>query len=51
MVAARRILLYKLAPRIGLHPARLGQLLNEKLPLTPDMAERIEQAVQAARSA
>jgi plasmid maintenance system antidote protein VapI len=35
----RRI--YAIAPVVGMHPVRLGQVLRGKLPLTPELAARI----------
>ena len=40
-IARRQLRLYDLAPRVGIHPTRLGALLNEKIPMTPAVAERI----------
>jgi len=39
--------MYRLGARVGLHPARLGAILNERLPLTPDVAERVQRALEA----
>ncbi|MGH7388849.1 MAG: hypothetical protein ACREM3_05255 [Candidatus Rokuibacteriota bacterium] len=51
-IARQRALIYPIAAQIGLHPTRLGAVLNERLPLTPDMARRIQQALQrSTRSA
>jgi hypothetical protein len=38
--------LYEIAPLVGMHPARLGQVLLGKLPLTPDLAARIQAAIR-----
>ncbi len=40
-LARRRIALYRLAPFVHLHPGRLGGMLNERIPLPHDVAERI----------
>jgi hypothetical protein len=40
----RRI--YDIAPIVRMHPARLGQVLRGKLPLTPDLAARIHAAIR-----
>jgi hypothetical protein len=37
--------LYEIAPRVPMHPARLGQVLRGKLPLTPELAARIHAAI------
>ena len=46
-IARRRLKLYQLAPRVGMHPLNLGRVLNEKAPLTPDIARRLEVAIDA----
>jgi hypothetical protein len=38
--------LYEIAPHVPMHPARLGQVLRGKLPLTPDLARRIHAAIR-----
>ena len=43
--ARRQLTIYQLAARVSLHPARLGQVLNGKLPLTPELAQRIHAAI------
>lgn len=40
-VVRRRMPLYHLAARVGCHPSRLGMVLNGRLPLRPDLAEKI----------
>jgi hypothetical protein len=45
-VARRRVRLYDLAARAGMHPGRLGALLNERLPLRPEVAERVAEALR-----
>ena len=37
--------LYEIAPAVGLHPARISEVLNGKRPLTPELAERIRAAL------
>jgi len=44
-LAKRRILKYEFASLIGVHPQRLGAVLNERAPLTPELATRIERAL------
>ncbi len=39
--ARAQVPLYELAPLIGLHPARLGRMLNEKEHLPAPVAQRI----------
>jgi len=43
----RRI--YDIAPIVKMHPARLGQVLRGKLPLTPALAARIHSAICGER--
>jgi plasmid maintenance system antidote protein VapI len=45
LITERGVKLYALAARIGIHPTRLGQLLNGRVPLTPAVADRIRRAV------
>jgi hypothetical protein len=40
--------LYIVAARAGMHPTRLGMVLNERLPLRPDLAEKIAGAIAEA---
>jgi plasmid maintenance system antidote protein VapI len=44
-LARRQVIIYKLAPRVGLHPAHLGQVLRGRRPLSPDLALRIREAL------
>src|SRR6266849_6098866 len=48
-LARRRVTLYKLASDVGVHPGRLGQILNERLPLPEGLGERILRAVDGER--
>jgi hypothetical protein len=45
-VARRRVHLYELAAAVGMHPGRLGAMLNERLPLRPALAERVGDALR-----
>jgi plasmid maintenance system antidote protein VapI len=45
-LAERRILKYVFAHRLGMHPASLGNILNERTPLRPELAERIAEALR-----
>ncbi len=40
-IARARMPLYLLAAQLQLHPSRLGLMLNERVPLPPEMAVRI----------
>jgi plasmid maintenance system antidote protein VapI len=44
-IARLQVPLYRLAATVGVHPGRLGQMLNERLPLPLDVAERINEAL------
>jgi hypothetical protein len=44
-IARQMMPLYRLAPRVGLHPTHLGQVLRERRPLSPGLAERIKLAL------
>jgi hypothetical protein len=46
-MARRGVLRYRVASRVGIHPARLGQMLNERIPMPPQVAEHISVAIQA----
>jgi plasmid maintenance system antidote protein VapI len=48
-VARHGVKIYELAPRVGLHPATLGQVLNERRPLTSDLADRIAGALRGLK--
>jgi plasmid maintenance system antidote protein VapI len=39
---------YVVASLIPLHPSRLSQLLNERIPMSPDIAMRIQHAIEEA---
>ena len=44
-IARRQLIIYELAPKVGLHPAHLGQVLRGRRPLNPDLATRIRAAL------
>ena len=44
-LARRRLPLYLLAAQIRIHPVRLGRMLNERIPLSAAVAERIARAL------
>jgi plasmid maintenance system antidote protein VapI len=46
-VARRQITLYKLASLVDCHPGRLGRILNERVPLSAALAERIARALES----
>jgi plasmid maintenance system antidote protein VapI len=45
LINERGVKLYWVAARIGIHPTKLGQLLNGRGKLTPAVAKRIRRAV------
>lgn len=45
-IARRMINRYMLAAIVGVHPGRLGQMLNGKLPMPDDVAERLSAALK-----
>jgi hypothetical protein len=44
-IARLQVPLYRLAATIGVHPGRLGQMLNERLPMPADVVARIREAL------
>jgi hypothetical protein len=44
-IAFLRLPLYIVAARAGMHPTRLGMVLNERLPLRPELAAKIVSAI------
>jgi len=47
-IARRNLHNYIVAARIPLHPVRLGRVLNGHSRLTPELADRIMQAIEGA---
>jgi plasmid maintenance system antidote protein VapI len=47
-IARRQLQRYKLAAQVGVHPGRLGQMLNGKLPLPEELATRLAQVLHEA---
>lgn len=45
-IARRRVRVYRIAVRLGIHPSRVSLLINEKMPLTEDLAARVLRAIQ-----
>jgi hypothetical protein len=45
-IARQKIPLYELAALVRFHPSRLGAALNERIPMPPDLAVRIQQALE-----
>jgi plasmid maintenance system antidote protein VapI len=47
-IARRRVVVYRLASLIAIHPSRLSLYLNGHLPLSPELGFRILEALQSA---
>jgi hypothetical protein len=45
-LARLQVKLYHLAPEVGIHPVRLGQMLRERVPMPPAVVERLLQALR-----
>jgi plasmid maintenance system antidote protein VapI len=41
--------IYEIAGAAKMHPRTIGEMLNERRPLTPDAAERIQRAIREAK--
>jgi hypothetical protein len=50
-VARHMVPIYRLAPRVGLHPAHLGQVLRGRRPLSRELESRIRAALSEAAQA
>jgi plasmid maintenance system antidote protein VapI len=48
-LARKQLHLYQIAPTVQIHPNRLSALLNERSPLSPDVALRIQRAIEQAQ--
>jgi plasmid maintenance system antidote protein VapI len=46
-LARRRLPIFRVAARLDVHPTTLGKVLNERLPLSPELASRIASAIEA----
>ena len=45
--ARYQLRIFEVAQIMGTHPSKLGMLLNEKIPLTPELARRIHDAIHS----
>jgi plasmid maintenance system antidote protein VapI len=50
-IARRQIRLYEFAPRVGLDPAHIGKALRGRAPMSPELALKIQQALDSERPA
>ena len=48
-LARLRVRIYEIAPEVGTHPTRLGLALNGRIPMSPDLARRMDDAVRRQR--
>lgn len=46
LLSRERVHRYEIAPELGMHPHRVGRLLNGREPLTPELAQRIAAAIE-----
>jgi hypothetical protein len=46
LLARHRVRLYEVGALLGLHPSRVGLLLNERTPLDADTALRIQETIE-----
>jgi DNA-binding transcriptional regulator YdaS (Cro superfamily) len=46
LVARRRVRLFEVAALLGVHPSRIGKYLNEREPVPPLLAQRIQEAIE-----
>jgi hypothetical protein len=46
-LARRRMRVYELVPCVQVHPACLGAMLSERLPMRPELAARVAEAIRA----
>jgi hypothetical protein len=46
-VAEHLLSLYRIGARAAVHPARLGQMLRERQPMSGEVARRVEEAINA----
>jgi plasmid maintenance system antidote protein VapI len=45
LLARTRLKIYEVAPDVGLHPATLGRMLNERIVMPADVAQRLEEVI------
>jgi plasmid maintenance system antidote protein VapI len=45
-IARHRLKVFHLGSLINLHPSKLSRILNERAPLTRDIAERLARAIE-----
>jgi len=46
-LARSQLRVYQIAPVVGLHPNRISAVLNERAPLSADLAFKIQHAIAA----
>ncbi|MDO8475016.1 MAG: hypothetical protein Q7W02_02270 [Candidatus Rokubacteria bacterium] len=45
-MARRKVLRYELAAEVGINPGRLGEMLNERVPMPPAVTLRIVEVLE-----
>ena len=51
LLAFHGVMIYGIAPKVGLHPARLGQMLNGRVSMPADIALKIKTAIEQEATA
>ena len=51
LIAYHDLKIYRLAPRVGLHPTRLSLALHGRAPIDGDLSERLARAIEDEASA
>jgi plasmid maintenance system antidote protein VapI len=51
LIAQRRVQIFRLAPRVDVHPSRLSLILHERRPLSPELAQRLVRAIEEEAAA
>jgi plasmid maintenance system antidote protein VapI len=46
MIARERVRIFRLAALVDVHPSRLSLILNEHRPLSPELAEQLQRAIE-----
>jgi plasmid maintenance system antidote protein VapI len=46
LVARKRVHLYEIAPQVGINPTHIGRMLNGRVSMTDDIAQRIMAALE-----
>lgn len=49
-IARHKVLRYELAAEVGLNPQRLGEMLNEKVPMPDELARRVAEVIERTKA-